>query len=147
MGKTIVYGEIQIAEVRTSQRNAANVVVKTRQNIDTTYTGENNNFALGSLLGLNKPKPYHNTRKNTQIIPGATITQVQDALKTIDMSKARIILKEHTSAQWADQKPNEHTGLYYTTELDLSGVQVDAATKTEANVEVAEKPVMELKPE
>ena len=49
MSKSVSYGKLEITEVRASQRNAENVVVKTQQSITTEYTGNGKNFALANL--------------------------------------------------------------------------------------------------
>ena len=89
---------------------------------------------------------YHNTRKNTQVIPKCSVDDVKNALQKVDISNGRIILKEHDKAQWDGQTANVDTGKFYTTELDLTGTKVDAAVKTEEHVE-QETPVMQVVPE
>lgn len=145
--KTINYGTLQVSEIRASQRNTANTVVKTQQEIVTEYTGNSKNFSLANMLGLSKPIVYRNVRKNTQVIPNCSVETVKDALKTVNLSQARIILKEHTTPQWEGHTANAFTNLYYTTELDLTGVQTDAATKTEEHIEAEATPVVAVKAE
>ncbi len=149
MSKTIRYGKINVVEIRESKRVPTNTVVKTTQSIQTEYMGDSQNFKLANALGLNKPITFSGARNNTQVIPNATPEQVKVAMSKLDISNARIILKEHETRQWDAQEPSKFTGKFYTTELDLVGVKVDAAAVVDAHIEPVEaRPVVvELKPE